>query len=166
MAKVLVAGLGNIFLGDDGFGVEVVARLRNIPLPDGVVVRDVGIRSLHLAYELADSTWDGLILVDATGRGGPPGTLYVVELDGSGATPGLTDPHGVTPADIFGLLARLGAAPPGRVLLVGCEPGDLTAGSGLSPEVAAAVPRAVEVVCRLVRELGAEAGQCTNLPSP
>jgi hydrogenase maturation protease len=82
--KILVAGIGNIFLGDDGFGVEVAARLAGGDLPDGVKVVDYGIRGMHLAYDLANG-YDLAILIDATARGEAPGTLYVIEPDASGA---------------------------------------------------------------------------------
>ncbi len=80
MTRTLVAGIGNIFLSDDGFGVEVARRLATAPLPAGVTVTDYGIRGMHLAYDLA-SGFDAAILVDATSRGGAPGTIYVIEPD-------------------------------------------------------------------------------------
>lgn len=80
-ARTLVAGVGNIFLGDDGFGVEVARRLAAEPLPEQVEVADIGVRGVHLAYQLLDG-YDTLVLVDATTRGGAPGTLYLIEPDG------------------------------------------------------------------------------------
>ena len=79
--RVLVAGIGNVFLGDDGFGVEVARRLRGQALGDGVDVADFGIRGVHLAYELADGRYDAAVLVDAVSRGGAPGTFYAIEPD-------------------------------------------------------------------------------------
>ena len=79
--RVLIAGIGNIFLGDDGFGVEVAKRLASEALPDWVRVADFGIRGLHLAYELLDTAYETTILVDATPRGGAPGTVYLIEPD-------------------------------------------------------------------------------------
>jgi hydrogenase maturation protease len=123
-AQVLVAGVGNIFPGDDGFGVEVVRRMAARPLPDGVRAADFGIRSLHLAYELADHPEATAILVDAMARGGAPGTVYVIEPDPAGqdAVPD-AGAHGVTPDGVLALVRALGGAP-GRVLVVGCEPAD------------------------------------------
>jgi hydrogenase maturation protease len=79
--RILVAGVGNVFRGDDGFGVAVARRLAHEPLPPGVELRDYGVRGVHLAYELLDG-YDLLVLVDAVTRGSPPGTLYVIEPDG------------------------------------------------------------------------------------
>jgi len=77
---LLIAGVGNIFLGDDGFGVEVASRLASAQLPDWARVADYGIRGMHLAHDLAGG-YDSAILIDATPRGGAPGTLYVIEPD-------------------------------------------------------------------------------------
>ena len=120
--STLVAGVGNIFLGDDGFGVEVARRLTGEPMPDGVDVADFGIRGVHLAYELLDG-YDELILVDAAPRGEQPGTVYVIEPDmdgpaGSGDpvadTASAGDPpldaHGMDPDTVFAIVRRLGAA--------------------------------------------------------
>lgn len=81
MSRVLIAGVGNIFLGDDGFGVEVVQRLASETLPNWVRVLDVGIRGIHLAYELIENGYEKAILVDAVSRVGDPGTVYVIDLD-------------------------------------------------------------------------------------
>lgn len=159
--RVLVAGVGNIFLGDDGFGVEVARRLTSAggTLPDGVQVGDYGTSGMHLAYDLADHGYDTTILVDATPRGERPGTLTVLEI-GPGDRPDLAaagDPlagsqafngHGMQPEVVLGILGLLGAGP-GRILLVGCEPAQLDEGIGLSAPVAAAVDEAVRVVTRL-----------------
>jgi hydrogenase maturation protease len=147
--RVLVAGLGNIFLGDDGFGVEVARLLCRVPLPDGVRVEDYGIRSLHLAYELTGGGYDLTVLVDAAHRGGRPGSLYVIEPDLDAVPPATAaDAHTMTPDAIFASIRALGGAP-GPALLVGCEPETVEERMGLSPPVAQA---AVEAV-RLVREL-------------
>jgi hydrogenase maturation protease len=146
--SVLIAGVGNIFLGDDGFGVEVAHRLSTLDLPDGVHVRDYGVSGMHLAFDLLDG-YDTTILVDATSRGDAPGTVYVVELDPPAEPSGPVDAHGMQPDVVMQLLAMLGGHP-GRVLLVGCEPASVTDHIGLSPLVAAAVQVAVDKVIELV----------------
>lgn len=154
--RTLVAGVGNILLGDDGFGVETARRLAERDLPDHVEVVDIGVRGAHLAYQLLDG-YDTLVLVDATARGAAPGTLYVIEHDSrpgpaSPGTPAL-DGHRMTPDTVLALLDTLcagtGAAPPRRVLVVGCEPASVAEGIGLSTSVSGAVPEAV----RLIEEL-------------
>ncbi len=146
----LVACVGNIFLGDDGFGVEVARRLAAGLLPEGVRVADFGIRGVHLAYELADKSYPTVILVDATPRGGEPGTVYLIEpdLDRLGE-PGPADAHGMDPQTVFALLKTLGGKP-GRVLIVGCEPAATDDEIGLSEPVAAAVEEAVKLILELV----------------
>ncbi|MEU6166901.1 hydrogenase maturation protease [Streptomyces tanashiensis] len=159
-ARTLVAGVGNIFLGDDGFGVETLRRLTREELPSSVELADVGVRGVHLAYELLDG-WDTLVLVDVTARGGEPGTLYLIDASdaddrSSGQEPSPLDGHRMTPDAVLALLDTLcagtGAAPPRRILVVGCEPACLDEGIGLSPQVAAAVPEAVRMVTGLVRQ--------------
>jgi hydrogenase maturation protease len=148
---ILVAGVGNIFLGDDAFGVEVAKRLSEMDLPNHVRVVDYGIRGMHLAYDLAGTTPELTIIVDATTQGDPPGTVNVIDL----AIPStmndqtLLDAHGMQPDVVLGLVQLLGATP-GRVLLVGCEPQDLTERMALSPAVEQAVDTAVEVVTKLI----------------
>ncbi|MFI7354987.1 hydrogenase maturation protease [Streptomyces avidinii] len=161
-ARVLVAGIGNVFLGDDGFGVETVRALAAHPLPEGVEVVDFGVRGVHLAYQLLDG-YDTLLLVDATARGGEPGTLYLIEADGSaGPEPGgagappppVLDGHHMSPDAVLALLDTLcagtGATPPRRTLVLGCEPAGVEEGIGLSPPVAAAVPEAVRTALDLI----------------
>jgi hydrogenase maturation protease len=155
---VLVAGIGNIFLGDDGFGVEVVRRLSGHPLPDGVHVTDTGVRGVHLAYQLLDG-YRSVVLVDAVARGGAPGTLHLIEAPAPGASgPGevLVDGHRMTPDTVLALLDTLsagtGAPRPSRFLVVGCEPASIEEGIGLSAPVAAAVDEAVRLVLRVVGE--------------
>ncbi|MFJ6617942.1 hydrogenase maturation protease [Kitasatospora sp. NPDC091335] len=153
---VLVAGVGNVFLGDDGFGVETVRRLSAHPLPAGVEVVDVGVRGVDLAYRLLDGHHTA-VLVDATCRGGAPGTVYLIEpaAERPSEVPVL-DGHRMGPDAVLALLATLaagtGGEPPARVLVVGCEPASLEEGIGLSEPVAAAVEEAVRVVLRVVDE--------------
>ena len=161
--RTLVACLGNIFLSDDGFGVEVARRLAREDLPNGTRVTDYGIRGMHLAYDLAEG-WDATILVDAAQRGGEPGTVYVIEPErqpptdaGAGLTESmLFDPHGMQPDAMLGLTGMLGTEA-GRVLVVGCEPASVAEGIGLSEPVAAAVDEAARVVLDLVREAAGNA---------
>ncbi|MFB6631848.1 hydrogenase maturation protease [Streptomyces sp. NPDC056362] len=157
-ARTLVAGVGNVFLGDDGFGVETLRLLARERLPASVELSDVGVRGVHLAYELLDG-WDTLVLVDVTARGGDPGTLYLIDASAAedrGTGPAPLDGHRMTPDAVLALLDTLcagtGATPPRRILLVGCEPACLDEGIGLSPPVAAAVPEAVRMVTELVRQ--------------
>src|SRR5262245_40220154 len=113
-ARVLVAGVGNVFLGADGFGVEVITRLAATPLPDWVHVEDYGIRGMHLAYDLAGSDYELTVLVDATSRGETPGTVYVVDLDlpedDERPPTGLLDAHGMQPDVVLGLVGLLGGS--------------------------------------------------------
>nr|WP_223243705.1 hydrogenase maturation protease [Streptomyces sp. CBMA156] len=152
----MVAGVGNVFLGDDGFGVETVRRLSVHPLPPGVEVVDVGVRGVDLAYRLLDGHHTA-VLVDATCRGGAPGTVYLIEpaAERPPEVPVL-DGHRMGPDAVLALLATLaagtGGEPPARVLVVGCEPASLEEGIGLSEPVAAAVEEAVRVVLRVVDE--------------
>ncbi|MDH6114403.1 hydrogenase maturation protease [Kitasatospora sp. MAP12-15] len=156
--RTLVAGVGNIFLGDDAFGVETVRELARQSLPEQVEAVDIGVRGVHLAYQLLEG-YDTLILVDATERGGEPGTLYLIEPGESGAIEpqaALLDGHRMSPDAVLALLDTLCAGtdgtPPRRTLVVGCEPACVEEGFGLSAPVAAAVPEAVRLVLRLLRE--------------
>lgn len=160
----LVAGIGNIFLSDDAFGVELARRLATETLPDGVRVVDYGIRGMHLAYDLLEMAPETTILLDAVPRGGEPGTIYVLEIgpgDVAGLEPSAVDAHGMTPDAVLALLENLGGSA-GRTLLVGCEPANTEEGMGLSPTVAAAVDRAVGVVMDL---LTGKEGSDSNVPS-
>ncbi len=156
--RVLVAGVGNIFLGDDAFGVEVAQLLARRPLPGGVRVVDFGIRGLDLAYALLDG-YEAVVLVDAAPRGGRPGTLYVLELE-AGVRPSegvpLMEGHNMDPARVLRLAAVLGGSV-GRVLLVGCEPGrcggEEDVPAGISAAVRAAVDEAVVLIESLVARL-------------
>jgi hydrogenase maturation protease len=172
---VLVAGIGNIFMTDDGFGVEVVRRLSERELPAGVELVDVGIRGMHLAYQLLDG-YAALVLVDTTARGGEPGQLYLLEHDLSQIQAPADDPaddsvdnisvpdaHDMGPDTVLALLGSLatasGQTPTAglrRVLVVGCEPASTEDGIGLTDPVAASVDRAATAVTRVVAELLAE----------
>ncbi|MEV7728544.1 hydrogenase maturation protease [Streptomyces sp. NPDC087917] len=156
--RVLVAGIGNLFLGDDGFGVEVVRVLSGRELPGHVEVVDFGVRGVHLAYQLLDG-YDSLVLVDAAARGGPPGTLYLIDAGDPGSAPpggAVLDGHHMSPDAVLALLGTLCAGtdsiPPRRVHVVGCEPACVEEGIGLSAPVAAAVPEAVRMVLELLRD--------------
>src|SRR5262249_47349222 len=122
--RVLVAGIGNIFLGDDGFGVEVVRRLGTESLGDDVDVVDFGIRGVHLAFDLADGRYDAAILVDAVTKGSEPGTLYVIDPDMANGSPESTvaDAHSLTPDAVLAWIRRVDGKTP-RIVVLGCEPG-------------------------------------------
>jgi hydrogenase maturation protease len=151
LPSVLIAGLGNIFLGDDAFGVEVVRRLSAMQVPEQVRLVDVGIRTVHLAYELRETAYDTVILLDAIARGGTPGTLYVLEPEEDDAIERLhtTDGHAVYAHQVAVLVRQLGGQV-GRVRIVGCEPSQLGPDAGLSPAVASAVDAAVQLVSELI----------------
>jgi len=155
--RVLVAGIGNVFLGDDGFGVEVARLLLGQQLPDGIDVVDYGIRGVHLAYELLDERYETVVLVDALPMGEPPGTLAVLEPDPEGPDDALVEAHSMSPHVVLSALRALGGRPPG-VLVVGCEPAALDQGMALSPPVAAALDEAVQVVLRVTAEVGEREG--------
>jgi hydrogenase maturation protease len=159
--RVLVAGIGNIFLGDDAFGGEVVQRLQRRPLPKGVRVEDFGIRSYDLVYALMED-WDLAVLVDALPRGGQPGTVYTLEpevLAGNGSAT-MADAHSMTPVSVLQMLDAMGARK-GRLLVVGCEPAtvepDPEGNIGLSAPVKAAVEQAVSVIEDLIIRAGSDA---------
>jgi hydrogenase maturation protease len=150
--QILVAGIGNIFLADDGFGVELAQRLSAEPVPDGVTVTDYGIRGLHLAYDLRDSDYDLVILLDALPRGDEPGTVYLFEPDMEFDRDEVdVDAHEMHPLAVLALLADLGGEVR-RLLVVGCEPAELEERIGLSPAVAVAVDKAVQVVGELLQQ--------------
>ena len=162
MMRILIAGIGNVFLGDDGFGVEVVRQLAARELPEGVRVVDFGIRGVDLTYALLDA-YDAAILVDVTKRGGPPGTLYVLDLD---TEPGWTEAtnitsmaleaHAMDPATVLRVARTMGGSIP-CLRLVGCEPQTFDGGRegaiALSACVQASVVPAVSLVETLVSEL-------------
>jgi len=157
--SILIAGIGNIFQGDDAFGVHVIRVLSAIPFPRDVRIVDFGIRSIDLAFALMDDH-DLIILVDATSRGCAPGTLYTIEIEpidipdtGEGAS--LANSHGLDSVRVLAAAKSMGARFK-KMFLVGCEPlvtdRDDTGEIGLSDIVNAAVPRAVETIQQLIRE--------------
>ena len=160
--KILIAGIGNIFLGDDGFGVEVASRLANQSFPSGVRVTDFGIRGLDLAYALMDG-YATTILVDAYPGEGQPGTLFVVEPDSSelnsvGTSPGFIEPHAMNPINVLRMAKSMGGELK-QVLVVGCVPATLgpeEGRMGLSEAVAAGVDEAVKLIHSLVTRILAE----------
>lgn len=154
LPDILIAGIGNIFLGDDGFGVEVIRRLSGRELSPEIRVVDFGIRGYDLAYALLDGH-DFVILVDAAGRGGAPGTLYVIEPDVTGGGQFAMDAHAMNPASVLQLATNMGSIQ-GRIVLVGCEPATLGGEEGhmgLSDSVLAAVDEAVVLIEDLVAKL-------------
>src|SRR4051794_27468873 len=148
--RILVAGIGNVFRTDDGFGTAVAARLAGQPWPPGVRVTDYGIRGLHLAYDLLDP-WDALVLVDAVPSRGRPGAVDVLRIGPEDVGAGRpVDAHGMDPASVLAALAGLGGRLPERTVLVGCQVVDTGDGIGLTPPVEAAVEAAATVVRDLV----------------
>jgi hydrogenase maturation protease len=158
--QILVAGIGNAWLRDDGFGGEVAHRLEARELPPGVTVMDFGTGGLDLAYEVMRG-YDALVLIDVSRQGGDPGTLYVMEPDEDDVQAGIEDgemldPHGMDPATVLRFVRAVGGWP-GRVLVIACEPAEVEEmGMGLSKEVAAAVEHAVELVVTTIDELRAD----------
>lgn len=159
--RILVAGIGNIFLGDDAFGVEVVRELIGCELPEGVDVVDFGIRGYDLAYAIMDG-YAATILVDTVSKGNPPGTLYLIEPDTeelAKLNKELPNGHNLGPVHVLHLVQSLGGEITG-LYLVGCEPAVLETEDGqlgLSEPVQAAVPQAVEMIRKLVNDLNAKA---------
>src|SRR5215216_5371346 len=158
---VLVAGIGNIFLGDDGFGVEVVRRLAGRELPEGVEVVDFGIRGMDLAYALQED-YEVVIFVDAIPRGEKPGTVYLLEPEIEKDGEVVLDTHGMDPVKVIKLSRALGAKPT-RTLVVGCEPQVVVSEEDyddmlmeLSEPVRAAAEEAAKLVESLVEENGEE----------
>jgi hydrogenase maturation protease len=159
--RILVAGIGNVFLGDDGFGVALAGRLAQRELPAGVDVVDFGIRGIDLAYAMPD--YDVVVLLDALPRGEPPGTVSLLEPDVDGFAP-TVDGHGMDPVNVLALVKTLGAEPP-RTLVIGCEPATVLSVDNpelvadLSEPVRLALDTAVQVVESLVAELATEDAQ-------
>jgi hydrogenase maturation protease len=147
---VLVAGIGNLFLSDDGFGSEVARRMAQGPLPDGVKVVDYGIRGMHLAYDLLDG-YDALVVVDALPGDGSPGDLTVLEVGPGDLGEGELDAHGMAPVSVLASLGTLGGTLP-PTFVVGCRPADVGDGIGLTPQVEAAVDAAIALVREVVDE--------------
>lgn len=155
--QFLVAGIGNAWLRDDGFGGHVIKKLEERELPEGVSVLDFGSGGLDLAYEVMRG-YDALVLVDVSRQGGEPGTLYVMEPDEEEIAGGIEDgevinPHGMDPQTVLRFVKAVGGWP-GKVVVVACEPLNVEEmGLGLSDEVAGAVDGAVKVVLEQVEEL-------------
>ena len=169
--RVLIAGIGNIFLGDDGFGVEVVRRLADREWPEGVQVKDFGIRGMDLAYALQDE-YELVVFVDATPRGGEPGTVYLIEPEVEDDGNVSLDTHGMDPVKVIKLSRALGARPT-RTLVVGCEPQVVLGGEDynemlmeLSEPVSAAVDEAVKLVESLVEDIDGDGGEVESGQQP
>jgi hydrogenase maturation protease len=159
--RILVAGIGNIFLGDDGFGVEVVRRLAGRELPEGVEVVDFGIRGLDLAYAL-QRDYDLVVFVDAVPRGEEPGTVYLIEPEIEEDGEVSLDTHGMDPVKVIKFARTLGPTP-ARTFVVGCEPQTIISGEDyeemlmeLSEPVRAAVDEAADLVASLVQRINKE----------
>jgi hydrogenase maturation protease len=159
--RILIAGVGNIFLGDDGFGVEVVRRLAGRELPEGVEVVDFGIRGMDLAYAM-QRDYEVVVFVDATPRGKEPGTVYLLEPEIEEDGEVSLDTHGMDPVKVIKLSRALGAKPT-RTLVVGCEPQVVLGGEDyddmlmeLSEPVSAAVEEAVKLVESVIEESNKE----------
>lgn len=152
--NTLIAGVGNIFLADDGFGPEVVRKVAGRSLPAGTRVEDFGIRGVHLAYELLEGV-DLLVIADAVSKGGEPGTLYLIEAETEGELAS-GDLHGMDLPSVFAMVRGMGGTMP-RTYVVGCQPADLSERMGLSPLVSASLDAAVGWICELVwKECGRE----------
>jgi hydrogenase maturation protease len=153
--RILVAGIGNVFLGDDGFGVALAGRLARRELAPGVEVVDFGIRGMDLALALGD--YEAAVLLDATPRGQAPGTLYVIEPE-IGDEPATPDAHGMDPVQVLALARAMGTTPP-RPLVVGCEPQTRMSAdaeeivAALTEPVRAALDEAVRLVESVLEEL-------------
>jgi hydrogenase maturation protease len=161
--NILVAGIGNIFFGDDAFGCEVVRQLLERPVPAGVTIRDFGIRSYDLAYAMMDGP-DVTIFIDATPRGEPPGTVSLISPDLNSLdniSGEVFNAHSMNPVRVLQLIRSLGGQP-GRLYLVGCEPAVLETedgAMGLTQPVEAAIPKAVEMIDSLIRDLSSETSE-------
>jgi hydrogenase maturation protease len=166
MKRILVAGIGNAWLKDDGFGGEVVKRLEGRELPEGTVVLDFGTGGLDLAYELMRG-YDALVLVDVSRQGGAPGTLYVMEALEEEVEAGIEDgqvinPHAMDPHTVLRFVKTVGAWP-GKVVVVACEPAQVEEmGLGLSDDVARAVDGAVELLVHTIGDLQRDAAYAVD----
>jgi hydrogenase maturation protease len=157
LRSILIAGVGNAWLRDDGFGGEVARRLAEVDLPAGVSVMDAGTGGLDLAYEVMRG-YDALVILDVSPQGGEPGTLYVMEPEEESVPGGIEDgdvinPHGMDPQTVLRFVKSVGAWP-GKVVVIACEPEQVSEmGWGLTERVQAAVTRAVALVLETVDEL-------------
>ena len=155
--QILVAGVGNAFLADDGFGGAVAAAVERRGVPAGVTVMDFGTGGLDLAYEVMRG-YDALVIVDVSRQGGEPGTLYVIEPEEDEVEGGIEDgeainPHGMDPGTVLRFVKSVGGWP-GKVVVVACEPAAVEEmGMELSDGVAAVVERAVDAVFEQIAEL-------------
>ena len=166
--RTLVACIGNIFLGDDGFGCEVVCELEKMNLPDGVKVVDYGIRGLDLAYALLEP-YRAVIFVDAVTRSGQPGTIYLLQcanMSSDSRKPTALDLHSMEPTSLLAMAQSLGEVT-SEIYIVGCEPADfgdeLVGRMGLSDAVANAVPEAARAVLDLIARVGSPEKQETTV---
>jgi hydrogenase maturation protease len=159
--QILVAGVGNAWLQDDAFGGECARRLEERGVPEGVTVMNFGTGGLDLAYEIMRG-YDALVLLDASRRGGEPGTLYVLEPDMEELTGPIEDgdvinPHGMDPQTVLRFVGAIGGFS-GRIVVIGCEPGEVDdVGLGLTPAVEGAVERALALVSETLEELRTDA---------
>jgi hydrogenase maturation protease len=159
--RILVAGVGNAWLRDDGFGGEVARRLEQLELPAGVAVMDAGTGGLDLAYEVMRG-YDALLVLDVSRQGGEPGTLYVMEVPEESVEGRIDDgeaisPHGMDPQTVLRFVRSIGAWP-GKVVVIACEPAVVEQmGFGLSADVSSAVERAVDLVLETAVELRSSA---------
>jgi hydrogenase maturation protease len=158
--RVMIAGVGNMFMKDDGFGGAVIKKILYKKFPEGVEVKDFGTGGLKLAYDLMKG-YDGLILIDASARGEKPGTLYVIEPKEDDINPDLEkggpiDPHGADPATVLRFVKSIGSWP-AKVLIVACEPETVEDFEiGLSGPVSAAIDNAAEMVENIIKEIYSE----------
>jgi hydrogenase maturation protease len=164
--RFLIAGIGNVFLGDDGFGVALADRLARRQLPEGVEVRDFGIRGMDLAYAMHDG-YEAVLLLDATPRGKPPGTLYVIEPELEEGVMAI-ETHGMDPIKVLALARSMGGATLPRTLVIGCEPqtrmgdDDEEIVMQLSEPVRAALQPAAELVESTIAELSKTQAEVTE----
>lgn len=156
----MIAGVGNMFMKDDGFGGAVIKKMLDKKFPEGVEVKDFGTGGLKLAYDLMKG-YDGLVLLDASSRGEKPGTLYVIEPDENDISPDLEqggpiDPHGADPVTVLRFVKSIGSWP-AKVLIVACEPENVEDYEiGLSESVSAAIDKAIEMVEDIIKEIYSE----------
>ncbi len=155
--RIMVAGVGNMFMKDDGFGGAVIKKMLDKKFPEGVEVKDFGTGGLKLAYDLMKG-YDGLILLDASARGEKPGTLYIIEpnendIDSDLEQGGPIDPHGADPVTVLRFVKSIGSWP-GKVLIVACEPETVDDFEiGLSDSVNASVDKAIEMVDDIIKDI-------------